>query len=246
MIDATVPVSPEAPAQSTGKKKRRRNQPGLNQAQLVELTKAEQIVMAARKTIYRALLQAREITNAFLNALDTDIGSARSKSAGALQFTVSKVVATVSEGDAEEALVTALQEVQAAAKQKYVRTNRVMLQGYFVGKDIAANRHTLEQVSAAFLEKLGTDTLPGMTPEKVGALGDLREAYVSANGDQTDEQSSATQERCGRNELVSSIVDRRIQIQLAADAQWPYRVAANEAARREFYLPLDRPFSPGK
>lgn len=244
MIDATIPETPEAPAQP--KKKRRRNQPGLHRAQLVELTKAEQIVLAARKTIYRALLQAREITNTFLNTLESDIASARSKSAVAMQSTVSKEAATVSEADAEEALVIALQEVQAAAKQKYARSNRVMLQDYYVGQNLAANRHTLEQVSAGIVEKLIADSLPGITSDKVEALSELRDSYVSANSSQTDEQSSATQQRSERNELVSSIMDRRIQIQFAADAQWPYRVPANEAARREFFLPLERPFTPGK
>jgi hypothetical protein len=42
---------------------------------------------------------------------------------------------------------------------------------------------------------------------------------------------------------VKSITDRRIQIQLAADVQWPASDKANAPTRREFQLPADRPFS---
>jgi|ERR1051326_886617 hypothetical protein len=37
--------------------------------------------------------------------------------------------------------------------------------------------------------------------------------------------------------------DRRITIQLAADAEWPYRKPENAGIRREFQLLPDRPFN---
>jgi hypothetical protein len=40
-----------------------------------------------------------------------------------------------------------------------------------------------------------------------------------------------------------SITDRRIEIQLAAEAEWPSSNKANASIRTEFFLPPNRPFA---
>jgi hypothetical protein len=46
-----------------------------------------------------------------------------------------------------------------------------------------------------------------------------------------------------RTALVKAIMDERIAVQYAADAEWPYTNKANAGIRREFFLPPDRPFN---
>jgi hypothetical protein len=41
---------------------------------------------------------------------------------------------------------------------------------------------------------------------------------------------------------VHSNTDRRITIQFAADAEWPFTVDANAGISGEFFLPLSQPF----
>jgi hypothetical protein len=56
------------------------------------------------------------------------------------------------------------------------------------------------------------------------------------------QQSDATTRRKQRDAQVQSITDRRLTIQFAADAEWPYTVDANAGIRGEFFLPLSQPF----
>ena len=136
-----------------------------------------------------------------------------------------------------------IQEVQAAAKQRYARTAPDQLPNYYVGQKLNASRALLEQHSEAILTQLATDTLPGITAAKVTALGDLREAWITDNQTQGDAQSDATDERTDLTALVKTATDARITIQFAADAEYPYTTKANAAARKEFLLPANEPFT---
>jgi hypothetical protein len=55
-------------------------------------------------------------------------------------------------------------------------------------------------------------------------------------------QSDATTKRKQRDAQVASITDRRLTIQFAADAEWPFNVDANAGIRVEFFLPAHQPF----
>ena len=60
---------------------------------------------------------------------------------------------------------------------------------------------------------------------------------------QTGSQSDATTARTALEAMVKAITDKRIAVQYAADAEWPYTNKANAGIRREFFLPTDRPFN---
>jgi hypothetical protein len=53
---------------------------------------------------------------------------------------------------------------------------------------------------------------------------------------------NATTQRKQRDAQVASITDRRMTIQFATDAEWPFSVDANTGIRGEFFLPLSQPF----
>ena len=135
-----------------------------------------------------------------------------------------------------------MQEVQAAARQKYARTDATKLADYFIGQKLDDSRALLEQYSSAVIEKLTTDTLPGITAAKKTALADLRQDYVDADDTQAGQQSEATTERDDLVIMLKSITDRRMTIQFAADAEWPYTTEANHGVRKEFKLPAGMPF----
>ena len=99
-----------------------RQRGALNKAQVEEITKAEQIAKAAQKAAYATPLAAREIMAAFVDLLLTDINAARNKTADAVQSTTGKESATQSEAAAQKNLIVAMQEAQAAARQKYARS----------------------------------------------------------------------------------------------------------------------------
>ncbi|HEY5234429.1 MAG TPA: hypothetical protein VIK35_12945 [Verrucomicrobiae bacterium] len=213
-----------------------------NQAQLAALNEADKITTAAQKPAYAAPLAVREITAAYVTQLVADILACRQTGATAAQSTTGKTAATGAQHTAETGLMAALHEVQAAARQKYARTNPVMMNDYLVSHRLNPNQATFKESVQAVITKLGTDTLPGITPAKVANLQTLLTAYTTAAANPTSMQSDATTQRKQRDAQVTSITDRRMTIQFAADAEWPFSVDANAGVRGEFFLPLSQPF----
>jgi hypothetical protein len=228
----------------------------LNKAQVQELAKAKRICAAALHLKYRAALEARGISVAFVQGLLDQMGLCGQKSSEAMQQTLLKENYKAAEVAAKKALLRSLAEIQSAAKQKYARSNPAVLQEYCVGKDLDASRAALEHYSRNILARLAgaptqaasscsnpIDTLPGITPEKVAALGALRWRWKEAQASQAQSQTLATSLRAERDTLVQIVTDQRIQIQFAAEAEWPAGDTGSATKRRAFLLQPTRPFS---
>ena len=52
----------------------------------------------------------------------------------------------------------------------------------------------------------------------------------------------AVADRAQRDAMIHEINDRRMEIQFAADAEWPYTTPTNATARAAFHLPRSRPY----
>ena len=120
--------------------------------------------------------------------------------------------------------------------------NPTALDDYMVGHILNPNQATFKESVQAIIKKLGTDTLLCITPAKVTNLQTLLDAYTALAANPDSQQSDATTERRQRDAQIASITDRRITIQFAADAEWPYTVDTNAGIRSEFYLPASQPF----
>ena len=233
MADPTPPEPTPTPTQTHSV---------FNQAQLAALSEADKICVAAQKPAYAGPLAVREITADEVTQLVADILTCRQTAAAATQSTTGKTVATSAMHDAETNLLTALHEVQAAARQKYARTNPTMMNDYMVGHRLNPNQATFKQSVQSIIKRLGTDTLPGITPAKAANLQTLLNTYTALMANPDSKQSDATTQRRQRDAQIASITDRRLTIQFAADAEWPYTVDTNAGIRSEFYLPASQPF----
>lgn len=236
MPDPTPPPAPDP-------EKKKRTRGVLNKAQAAALTKAEQICLSAQKAVHAPKLAARDIAGAFVTTLVTDVDSARKKAALAVRDTTSTRSATLSEESAERDLLAALHEVQAAARQKYARSEPAKLLDYLIGTRLNQSRPLLELNSETIIEKLGPDTLPGITAGKVTDLINARIAYIAANATQGGSKSDAMSDHALLGEMIESITDRRLTIQFAADAEYPCSDDKCHGPRKEFSLPLSRPFN---
>ena len=67
--------------------------------------------------------------------------------------------------------------------------------------------------------------------------------YNQEQTKQGSEQSSAHGMRSQRNTLLDLIMSDCRAIQIAADRAWPFSNKANSGIRKEFLLPLGRPFA---
>lgn len=232
---APTPAPAPAPAPQTT-----RTRGLVNQALLDELTVAEEITAAAKKAGYGAQLAAGGIDAPKIAAITDAIANARKLAAQAVQGTTGRQDVTQNEAGLMNDLINKIQEVQKRARQKYDATDPVRLKDFAVGQQFYNSRSLLEQTAANILEKLKTDTLPGITPAKVSALQQALTDYQNVQGDQTGAQSGATTARKQLETAVSDIVARRREIQFAADAEWPHTDSANAGVRAEFQLPPDR------
>jgi hypothetical protein len=239
----TPPAEPTPPPGGTPRRRRRAGQSQLNQTQARELSKAEQVALAARRADYKTRLAARDIAETFVNQLLLDVTACRQTSASAMQDTHGREDATATEASTRRKLLRALREIQAAAKQKYGATQPIRLQDFGVGRDIDGNRVTLEQYSQGLLDLLATEELPGISPQKLSDLAAKRIAWTATQSNQSDMQTSATTTRGDRDREVRSITTRRLTIQMAAEAEWPHHEPAHAGIRRAFQLPPRRPFT---
>jgi hypothetical protein len=219
-------------------------EPGaLNYAQVLSLDVAAQVAAAARKPAYRAALLAREITDETLDTLDTAVTEGRKEQAAAVESDTGQRVSTSEEKQARKELLTALREVQTAARQKFTRSQPAALKDYYIGENLPnMSRATLVQVTEGILLRLTTQSLPGITPETITALEAKRDAYIAANQTQLGFIAGAKERRESALKHLKTATDLRIEVQFAADAAYPFDNPKSAAARTEFALPEDRRF----
>ena len=235
-----------------------------NQAQLEDLQVAEAIVAEARKDAYKTRLAGREITSTIIDEEAARCLNARRKTSEALEEDTAAEAQTLNAAGLERAIVIAIQEMQAAAKQKYMRREPVQLHNYFIGDRINPNEATLHQIAFTIADRLtpptgsdlatALDKLPGITLAKINHLReliDLAAAPLDSSSASSSSSSSsgpivpeeAVADRAARDAMIRGINDRRMEIQFAADAEWPYTDPLNATARRAFHLPASRPYS---
>ena len=227
-----------APATET---KSTKSRSPINQAHARELSKAETVTQAAKNEDRATALANRDIDDEYVSTAFTEVGTAREKAAEVVLKSTAQLASTAKLSKAEKALFAGLREVQKAAKQKYGRSNPIALADYFVGKKLNGSKPNLAQTSQTVIEKLATDKLPGFTAAKVKAVEALRKAWVDATDAQVDAQSAALSARAEFKTLLKGVSDRRVAIQLAADAEWPHTEEENYGVRKEFVLPAKQP-----
>ena len=221
--------------------KKRRERSGLNKGEIKELNLAEDLVAVGGKPAYLPVLNVHEIDANFLDVITKGIKAARGQGASASQNDTGKESATINEQEARANLVTAMRQVQAAAKRKWARTQPEKLDDYAVNKNINASRPVLEEQSAQFIEKLNTsERPPSINTTFITKLATARSGFMSFGNEQGSKQSAASGARDARKQLVATIKDRRLELQYAADGAWPPGQPGNAAIRREFGLPPDR------
>ncbi|MEY4384818.1 MAG: hypothetical protein RLY20_101 [Verrucomicrobiota bacterium] len=236
--DSTAAAGTTAPV---AKKKSPRGM--FNQAQLRNLAKADTVATAAKKDAHKASIAARDISDAFVATFVDDIAAARAKANTAVDETMAAKAATKEEKDGDRKLIAGLKEVQKAVKQKYGRGNRAVLEAYFVGKKLNGSRPNLLQTSQSIIDKVATETLPGITAAKKTRLKAARQIWIDANTKQADARFAAYTARREFKTLLKSIDERRLAIQTAVDAEWPHTDAENAGTRKDFALPADRPMA---
>jgi hypothetical protein len=222
-----------------------------NKAQLEDIGLARDINAAASAPVRAAAFAGKDITPEFRAKQDADIELARRKTTETGQDQDEGGTATLQASGARRALVTMLQGIQSAAKQRQRMeavdddpATNFSTDGYLLNVRMNANRSILLQSAATLKSNAERDELPGFkTPADIQRIADAIQAYEEAGDEQNEGDAEAGEDRLSRDALLRRINARRIATQHAADSLWPYTEEASGPMRTLFHLPKSRPMT---
>ena len=220
-----------------------------NQSQLEDIATGESVLSAAQS--HAAALADKDIDAAYLTGFAAALQQARDKATETGQSGDASEAETMGAAAAERALITALQGIQSAAKQKHRMlaedgdpATNFSTNGYLIGERLNPNHTGLVQNANALIAKARADSLPGYrTPEAIAAVEAALTLYKNEDSAQATAEEERAKDRIARDALITRINSRRLAIQHAADGIWPYTNPDNRPVRRTFQLPLSRPLN---
>ncbi|MEO5715598.1 MAG: hypothetical protein ABIT37_19120 [Luteolibacter sp.] len=241
MSDTTTPPATGSPAEKSATRSY------FNQAQLDDIKLAEDVKAAALANA--TAVEDRDIDAAYLTGFSDVVAEARSRATKTGIDAEESAAATLESTKAATSLLTGLQAVQSAAKQKHKMLSEdgdpdtnFATDGYLIGTRLDSSRASLLQSATTLIGRAKADALPGYKkPEQITALEDLLSAYRGEK--ETQQEATRTKElsRLSRNDLMHTLNVRRAVIQHAADALWPWSLESSRPTRKTFGLPLTRP-----
>lgn len=256
---ATPPSDPATPSPSG---KPRKSPSALDTHTLEELTRDEQIALAAKQemstnpgfvtALSTHFLDAENtvaITPASISQLAQQAKDAQETAQRATTGTADLRNVSAKEEQLKKALLASIKNVQTRAKEKYGESAPAKLKSYYVGEAIAS-RAQIEEAGASIVALVRNkddsghpitpqDTLPGLTDSGILDLTTNFDAYVGVQADQTLALGDASSARGSFKEQCKQIARRRRKLQLAIDAEYPPG-EDHAAFRKQFGLQGDK------
>ena len=152
---------------------------------------------------------------------------------------------------AKAALLAGIATTQRGALRTFRSDQRARLGDFFIGEDLDTNLPRLKTIAAAILDRLQPganntpplDVLKGVKAPDIAALATALGQLTAKDNAQGTALSAAKAERRTAEELIADIVAGRLDIQLAADQEWPWTTREHDVIRAQFKLPLTRPMT---
>ena len=253
-----MPTDPENSSSSSSsessepEKKPRKPRGPFNQAHLDEIADTRDIITAYRKPEHKQLLiDKRDVLEADVNALETTVNRAENKITGGHAATIAKEQLTAEEKIVKAALTAGIATTQRGALRTFRADQRTRLADYFIGEDLDTNLARLKTIAIAILGKLQPgpnntpppDVIRGVKAPDIQALAAALALLTVKDNAQGAAQIIASGERRTADELIADITAGRLDIQLAADQEWPWITREFDTIRAQFKLPLTRPMT---
>ena len=253
-----MPTDPENNSSSSSsessepEKKPRKPRGPFDQGKVDELELTRDIITAYRKPEHKqTLIDKRDVLEADVNALEATANLAESKITGGHAATVAKEQLTAEEAIAKAALLAGIATTQRGALRTFRSDQRARLEDYFIGEDLDTNLPRLKTIALTILGKLQpgpnntppADVLKGVKAPDIQALADALAVLTAKDNAQGAAQVVASGERRTADELIADITAARLDIQLAADQEWPWTTRQFDVIRAQFKLPLTRPMT---
>jgi len=245
MPDApTPPPSAGNDGSETPKKKQAKGP--FNKEQLAALATATEILTAAQEPDHKAALAKQGITETWLTAFATKVGTANGKVTEAGSEQEDSEEETAEAADSREKLTALLRDLQKAARQKQrmdatdddPETN-FDPSGYFPAR-LHPNQEGFLAIARALSAKAKADDLPGVGATEIAALDAAIEQHAADLAAQPKGRQDANQATVQRNAAIETITSHRIALQYAADRAYPPGDPITAPARKRFHLDPDK------
>jgi len=207
----------------------------LSRAQAYGLMLADTVGAAAQHEAYAMALAGRDITSEHTRKFLKLIEAAREGATVVVVSTTLRRVAVSNEAAARKNLAAMVREIQKAAKQKYARTNRLLLEDYLISKKWNTDTASLAQASQTVLDRASQDTLPGINV-RLKEFHKVREEWVAASVAVAEAKTALANGRTELAKTLQAVDDQRFAIQTAADTEWPHTDESNRTTRIAFGL----------
>jgi hypothetical protein len=247
MADELLPTEGEALTTIAPTQPKPRTRSQVDTSALTQLALIELVAQTAQRPECVAPLAAEEITAAFVAQLLTDTHATQAKFARVITLYGSSKDATATEKVHHKDLLSQLTALNSAALRKWGTspTHKGDRDTYGIGKKLGnLSRPMLETLVFGILQRVASDSLPGVTPAKIVALQSTYDAWKAADKSQATYLADTSQLLAEAKEDLKDLNTRRQNIQLAADIIWPSNIRSNAPLRTAFGIPKTRPFRP--
>ena len=239
---APIPPVPVQPQHSTPQ--------AFHQAQLETVKNAESLIRSAVKPEH----QAKLVSEGLRAATPTDLLAAckqwRKLSGEAVDATGNRIEATAEGADDETLLKQEVEYYRGKCRlaitqnPQWSQAQKDALKArYFINVDIFGNEGNAGQSVQLILDHAAADALPAATPEKLASSALVLKAFVDSPYPQNDAQTEASKKRKLREATFADVMRLRQEIQHCANAAYPWWKDENIAYRKEFLIPVGRPFT---
>jgi|GEM_PF-2122462 len=245
MPDAPTPP-PSAGNDGSETPKKKQSKGPFNKEQLEELKTATEVLTAAQEPDHKAALAEQGITETWLTAFATKVGTANGKVTEAGSEQEDSEEETSESAKSREKLTALLRNLQKAAKQKQrmdatdddPETN-FDPSGYFPAR-LHPNQKGFLAIASALSAKAKADDLPGIGATQTAALDAAIEQHRIDLAAQPKGREDSTRATAQRNAAIETITSHRIALQYAADRAYPPGDPLTAPARKRFHLDPDK------
>ncbi len=214
-----------------------------NKATMARLDEAEEVAQSAQLSPYAEILGTKYgISAAQIAALLSKIDAAERLFGSARTKDLSSQTSTIDKGDAEDAIIEAIDEFRTGARLS-LKTEAEM-RAFGIGVDLEKNASVLAQLAQTILDDGRSATLRGIGPDEIAALQSALADWKASGGDQRGDQAASEGDHSQAQALFEEIKAGVREIKIAIDGKFSYKKPDSREARHLFHLPPKRAYAP--
>ena len=236
-------------ASSEPENKLRKPRGPFDQAKVNKIDETRDIITAYHKPEHKQALIDRDVTEADVAALAALCDRAEGAITGGHAATVAKEQFTADEAAARASVNAGVDVAQRGALRTFRAWEPARLGDYFIGEDVDSNLGRLKTVAKSILDRITPgpnnapplDVLKGVKAADITKLTTAYATLTAKDNAQAAAQNLSKTEHRTADELIADITAARLDIQLAADQEWPWKTREHDTIRDQFKLPRTRP-----